>query len=167
MAYTLDELVQTCRSALRDKPADEAQQEILQSVKHALRDPVFLDSHLGAHANKERDILYEDPDYDFCVCAHVYSGAKGGQPHDHGPTWAIYGQAEGETEMSDWAVTQAPTGTAATKVSKVKTYTLRPGDAHLYRTGDIHSPARSGPTKLLRVEGKNTEKVQRTPIVPA
>ena len=27
-----------------------------------------------------------------------------GEPHDHGSSWAIYGLAEGDTEMTDWKV---------------------------------------------------------------
>jgi hypothetical protein len=32
---------------------------------------------------------------------------------------------------------------------------------HLYNEGDLHSPRRVGPTRLLRVEGMNMDKVKR------
>ena len=35
--------------------------------------------------------------------------------------------------------------------------------AHLYNEGDLHSPRRDGPIRLIRIEGKNMEKVQRFP----
>ena len=56
----------------------------------------------------ERNILYEDPELGFCILGHVYHGAKESTPHDHGPTWAIYGQAAGETIMSDWEMVSPP-----------------------------------------------------------
>ena len=37
------------------------------------------------------------------------------------------------------------------------------GAAYLYNEGDLHSPRRDGPTRLIRIEGKNMEKVQRFP----
>jgi len=43
----------------------------------------------------------------------------------------------------------------------VRDYALKPGMAHLYNEGDLHSPRRDGPTKLLRIEGKNLDKVRR------
>jgi hypothetical protein len=98
---------------------------------------------------------------------HVYNAAANGQPHDHGPTWAIYGQAEGETEMTDWrVVSEAEKGQPA-RVELSRRYTLTPGNAHLYNPGDVHAPYRAGPTKLVRIEGENCDNVTRTPIVEA
>lgn len=45
----------------------------------------------------------------------------------------------------------------------VRDYTLTPAMAHLYNEGDLHSPRRDGPSRLIRIEGKNMEKVQRFP----
>jgi hypothetical protein len=33
--------------------------------------------------------------------------------------------------------------------------------AHVYNEGDLHSPKRVSSTKLIRIEGKNMEKVKR------
>ena len=40
----------------------------------------------------------------FCICGHVYANEAIGFPHDHGSSWAVYGQASGETEMTDWEI---------------------------------------------------------------
>ena len=137
---------------------------VRQHLQRALRDETFLDTHLGPDVTKERDILYEDADSGFCICAHVYGEPKQGHPHDHGPTWAIYGQAAGETEMTDWRMISPPEGGQPGKVEKVRTYHLEPGDAHVYEAGDIHAPYRAAPTKLIRIEGQNTDNIERTPI---
>ena len=44
---------------------------------------------------------------------------------------------------------------------------MKPGDCHLYDTGDVHSPRRRGPTKLVRIEGVNLDRVKRTNIKAA
>src|SRR3546814_19495819 len=87
--------------------------------------------------------------------AHVYSDAKGGEPHDHAGTWAIYGQAKGTTEMTDWRKVKAPEGDRPGLVEPVKRYALKPGMAVVYNEDSIHSPYRAGPTRPIRIEGRN------------
>ena len=82
-------------------------------------------------------------------------------PHDHGPSWAIYGQVAGETAMSDWELVSPASPDKPGKVKHKTKYKLTPGVAHVYNEGDLHSPSRSGPTRLIRLEGTNMEKVKR------
>ncbi len=93
----------------------------------------------------------------------AYVGAKSSKPHDHGPSWAIYGQAAGETMMTDWDCVARPTDAAPGKAVAIRDYVMKPGDAHLYDVGVLHSPERKGDTRLLRVEGLNMAKVTRFP----
>ena len=164
MAYTLEEFAADCREALQSKAGPAELDKIRECLQRALNDESFRATHLGPEVTKERDILYEDPDLDFCICAHVYNGPKQGHPHDHGPTWAIYGQAAGETEMTDWRIVTPAEGDQPAQVEMLRTYRLKPGDAHVYQVGDVHAPYRDAPTKLIRIEGQNTDKVKRTPI---
>ena len=124
------------------------------------RAQTFVAAHLGDDVS-ERKILYEDPELGFCILGHVYKGAKESNPHDHGPTWAIYGQAEGETLMNDWEKVEPATAEKPGKVRHVRSYPLKPGMAYLYNEGDLHSPKREGSTRLIRIEGTNVEKVKR------
>lgn len=168
MAYSMNQLIADCRDALKNGESLSALQTVRGHAEKALRDPDFVTTILSHRsAPPEREVLYEDPDYGFCICAHIYDGAKIGFPHDHGPTWAIYGQAEGTTEMTDWAVTAPASGDQPAKVSETRRYTLKPGDVHLYPAGDIHAPIRVAPTKLLRIEGRNTDRIERTPLEKA
>ena len=122
-------------------------------------DPDFVAKHLGPDNNDDRKILYEDPDLRFCILAHVYKGEKNSNPHDHGPSWAVYGQVAGVTEMTDWRLLEKPQNGAPGKVAKVKTYALTPGIAHVYNEGVLHSPRRAGDTRLIRIEGQDLTKV--------
>jgi hypothetical protein len=43
----------------------------------------------------------------------------------------------------------------------LRTYKLTPGSAYLYNEGDLHSPRRTGPTQLIRLEGTNMDRIKR------
>jgi len=166
MAHTLEQLSADCRRILETDPGPAGRAKVCELVQDVLKDDAFVRTHL-VDGGPERKILYEDPKLGFCILAHVHEGAKESNPHDHGPSWAIYGQARGETVMSDWAVLERPAEGKAGKVRLAKSYTLSPGMAHVYNEGDVHSPRRSGPTRLIRIEGRNMDTVRRLPYEKA
>ena len=160
MGYSLEQFADACQRILSEDPGPGGRNKICALVQDVLQDEAFVARHLGDDV-PERRILYEDPKLGFCILAHVYQGAKESQPHDHGPSWAIYGQARGETEMSDYQLLAPASPDKPGKVRKVRTYTLTPGAAHVYNEGDVHSPKRVNSTRLIRIEGVNMEKVRR------
>jgi len=160
MAYTLETFSAACHRALAENRGAAGRQHVCALVEGVLNDDAFVATHLGDDV-PERKILYEDPELGFCILAHVYKDARESQPHDHGPSWAIYGQARGETVMSDWECLEPASENKPGKVRRVKSYTLKPGMAHVYNEGDLHSPRRDGPTRLIRIEGTNMDKVRR------
>lgn len=166
MSYTLEQFAAECHDALKADPGPAGREKVRQCVAKALKDKEFVATHLHDKVEKERNVIYEDPELGFCICAHVYKDARKGYPHDHGTTWAIYGQAIGETEMTDWEIVTPVKDGRPAKVKLSKSYHLRPGDAHLYPVGAIHAPMRDGPTRLIRIEGVNTENLPRTRIEP-
>ena len=159
MAHTLEGFAADCRRALKENPGRAGREKVRALVEDILKDRDFVAKHIDGPA--ERNVIYEDKELGFCILAHVYKDAKGSHPHDHGPSWAIYGQAEGETEMTDWQLVEAPRDGKPGKVRFGRLYTLKPGMAHIYHEGDLHSPRRAGPTRLLRIEGTNMDRVKR------
>jgi predicted metal-dependent enzyme (double-stranded beta helix superfamily) len=160
MGHTLEQFAAECHRLLADTPGPGGRDKVRALLEDVLRDDAFVATHLGDDV-PERKVLYEDPQLGFCILAHVYHGAKESAPHDHGPSWAIYGQARGETVMTDWeAVERAAEGKPG-KARAVRSYAMRPGVAHVYNEGDLHSPRRDGPTRLIRIEGTNMERVKR------
>ena len=149
-----------CHALLSADPGPKGREKVVESVRTVLQDPDFVARHLGDDV-PERKILFEDPELGFCILGHVYHDAKQSKPHDHGPSWAIYGQASGETVMTDWALIEPASEARPGKVRFVRDYTLKPGAAYLYNEGDLHSPRRDGPTRLLRIEGTNMDRVRR------
>jgi predicted metal-dependent enzyme (double-stranded beta helix superfamily) len=160
MPVTLEQFASECHTILQSEPGPSGRRQICMRLEQLLRDPQFVSSNVS-ESTPERQVLYEDPELGFCVLAHNYKGAKESPPHDHGPSWAIYGQARGETEMTDYALVSAATPERPGKAKALRTYKLTPGTAYLYNEGDLHSPRRRGPTQLIRIEGLNMDRIKR------
>jgi len=162
MPMSLEQFAAQCHDALRTHPDSAGRRKVTALVQDALKDADFVARYIPADG-PERHVLYEDPELGFTILAHAYQGAKNSKPHDHGPSWAIYGQAAGETIMTDWECLARPADGKPGQARRRHDYTLKPGDAYLYEPGVLHSPRRDGATRLLRIEGLNMDKVQREP----
>ena len=160
MGYTLQQFAATCRLLLTEHPGPAGREKVCAVLQEVLRDEAFLAEHLG-DGTPERKVLYEDPELGFTILAHRYEDASESKPHDHGPSWAIYGQARGETEMTTWELVEAATPEKPGKVRKAGVSVLKPGMATVYNEGQLHSPRREGPTRLIRIEGTNMDRVKR------
>ena len=169
MTYTLEQFAADIRDALKADPSSAAKRKVCGYVSRALNDPAFLATYLKDRPSKAdpRELLFEDPELGFCICAHVYDAPANGSPHDHGSSWAIYGQAVGITEMTDWKIVQKGEAGKPALVEPARTYEMKPGDAHFYDVADVHSPRRAAPVKLIRIEGRNLDHVKRSNIKAA
>ena len=162
MTITLEQFAADCHAAIKSNSGTPGREKVCSLVKQALADPEFVATHITENT-PERHVLYEDPELGFTILAHGYTGAKGSKPHDHGPSWAIYGQAHGETIMTAWDLVARPTQETPGKAAFNHTYTMQPGDAYLYDVGVLHSPERKAATRLLRIEGLNMARIKRLP----
>ena len=160
MPITVSELATQCQQILQTDHGPEGRARVADILSAVLADPANIDSLIPPETG-ERDLLYEDPQLGFCIFAHQYKGPKESQPHDHGPSWAIYAQARGETEMTDYEWATPDSEEIPGKVRPTRSYQLKPGDAHVYNEGDLHAPVRTGPTSLLRIEGLDMSKIKR------
>jgi hypothetical protein len=162
MSITLEQFAADCHAAIKNNPGTPGREKVRQLVAQALADREFVEKYIP-EGTPERQVLYEDPELGFTILAHGYTGAKGSKPHDHGPSWAIYGQAAGETIMTDWDCLARPADGKPGKAKYNHDYVMKPGDAYLYDIGVLHSPERKGSTRLLRIEGLNMARIQRLP----
>ena len=165
MAHTVQEFATACHAALKAEPGPAGRQKVCALLRDVLQDDAFIKTTFS-DSTPERHLLHEDPELGFCILAHQYKGPKESSPHDHGPSWAIYGQVAGETAMSDWELLSPASADKPGKVKHKTKYKLTPGVAHVYNDGDLHSPSRTGPTRLIRIEGTNMEKVKRFKFEP-
>jgi hypothetical protein len=160
MNHTIEQFAKSCHDILKAEPNSSGRSKVSKLLQELLKDKAFVAKYIPDET-PERHKLYEDAELGFCILAHHYRGAKTSSPHDHGPYWAIYGQATGETEMSDYQLLEPASAEKPGKVKETRTYKLTPGIAHVYNEGDLHSPKRVDSTKLIRIEGVDMTKVKR------
>jgi hypothetical protein len=161
MVYTLDEMVEDCRVALKTDAGAIGRHEVRKYVEKACLDKEFVSKYLGPDNVRPQTIIHQDEEPGgFYISVNVV-GPKTGVPHDHGPSWAIYGIASGVNEMTDWCCLEQPVERQAGKVVKVKSYELPAGTAHLYNEGDLHSTRRTDEVRMVRVESTDFVKARR------
>jgi hypothetical protein len=165
MSITLETFVNECRSILKKDPGPAGREEVCRLMERALKDAEFVATHVN-ESTPHRQVIYEDPELGFCVCAHFHPAFSEFVPHDHCDSWAIYGQVFGETEMSEWDILEPAEQGKPGRVRRARVYTLKPGMTQLYNEGVVHSPKRVSAVGLLRVEGKNTAKMNRLAFTP-
>jgi predicted metal-dependent enzyme (double-stranded beta helix superfamily) len=163
---TLDLLAHDIKDILKADPGPAGKHKICERLSKTLLDKEFVAEQLPQRAPgaNPREVLYEDPELGFCICGHVYDKPAKGSPHDHGSSWAIYGQADGQTEMTEWKIVEKGEGDKPSLVVPEKTYMMVPGSATFYDVGTVHSPNRDKPVKLIRIEGSNLDHVKRSNI---
>ena len=161
MGINIEEFGKRCHDLLTAEPGTSGRAKVCKLLKEVLMDDDFIATHFGPENTDPRKCLYEDPELKFCIFAHVHTGAKDSQPHDHGPSWAIYGQADGKTVMNEWELVSKPENGKPGKVKHAKQYEMQRGDAYMYDVGQLHSPHRAAATKLIRIEGENLDFVKR------
>ena len=146
MSYALQQFAADCRAALMNNPGPAGRELCRQYTERACSDRDFVAKHFGPDNTEDRKILYEDPDLKFCILAHVYRGQRVSPPHDHGPSWAVYGQVEGITVMTDWKLLQKPENGTPGKVEKMRDYELTPGVASTTKAFCIHHDETATPS---------------------
>ena len=159
MAYDLDQVIADCRASLERDPGPAGREEVRKGLERLLGNQDFVREYCGDDAPSGVKILYEDPKLGFQVLSHCYDSPRVSPPHDHGESWAIYGQATKHTDMIEWERTGGDDAHAELK--EVKRYRLNPGQAGIYQDGAIHSIDYPDRARFIRVTGTNLDKIHR------
>ncbi len=160
MIYSLDEFCRDCRRALQADPDPGGREAVRRALERLLADKEFVETHV-LPAPLGRHTLYEDAQLGFVVLAHINAKAHQSPPHDHGASWAVYGQVTQYTDMTEWRRVDAGTGAGAAELEETRRYRLAPGMAGTYDIGAIHSIDYPEGARFVRVTGTDLEHVQR------
>ena len=160
MAYTLDEFSNASRTALKSKDLPAALAAIAQDLQKLLVDRAFVAETFAEPAAGGKRVLFHDPETDFYVQAHWQHAGKGGTPHSHGASWAIYGNAKGYTEMTEWRRVN-PESEEQVVLEASDHYQLVPGQSRAYGPGVIHSTAHPQDAWVIRVTGTDLDTIPR------
>ncbi|HLN10394.1 MAG TPA: hypothetical protein VK281_15745 [Xanthobacteraceae bacterium] len=161
MSYDLDQFVTDCRDALARDPGHRGREEVRVRLERLLGDQDFIKRYCGDDSPQGLTVLYEDEKLGFQILAHINDKARVSPPHDHGASWAIYGQATKYTDMTEWERLDAGDDAAHAELKPVKTYRLLPGQAGIYQDGKIHSIDYPDKARFIRVTGTNLDRIPR------
>ena len=160
MAYGLDEFCKDAHDSLIAEPGTAGRQRVREHLERLLANGEFVAATLGDDAPPKR-VLYDDPELGFQVLAHVHEPGTANTPHDHGPSWAVYGQAVTYTQMTEWRRTDDGDDAGRAALEQTNSFRLEAGKAALFDEGAIHSLARPDGSRVIRVTGGNLETVLR------
>ncbi|MEQ8857720.1 MAG: hypothetical protein RIC56_03660 [Pseudomonadales bacterium] len=158
MSYSLDDFCSDTRSILEKQDDPDGREQIRRKLEQLLRDPEFRTEYL-ADDTAGVSQAYEDPELGFCVLTYNMTTPRTSPPHDHGDSWAVYGQVEGHTDMTVW---ESGNG----KVTPVRTFRLEPGQAGLFDVREIHSIEYVEGAQFVRVTGVDLSNVSRRVFDP-
>ena len=164
MPYSLDQFVSDCRATLSKDPGPAGRESVRVNLERLLANRDFIAAHCGENAPQGLNVLYEDRDLGFQILAHINEKARVSPPHDHGASWAIYGQAAAYTDMIEWERTDDGSDCARAQLRPIKKYRLNPGQAGTYADGAIHSIDYPAKSKFVRVTGTNLDQITRIRI---
>jgi hypothetical protein len=159
MPYDLDQFVADCRAILSRDPGPQGRESVRQQLERLLANADFVERTCGEDAPLGLKVLYEDRDLGFQVLAHVNDKARKSPPHDHGDSWAIYGQAAKYTDMIEWERVGGDDQHA--QLREARRYRLEPGQAGIYQDGKIHSIDYPDRARFIRVTGTNLDNIHR------
>jgi predicted metal-dependent enzyme (double-stranded beta helix superfamily) len=161
MTYTLEAFIKDAQAALKSNNGPAAREQVRLLLEKLLANKQFVDEAVGPQAPTGTRKLYEDKDLGFVVLAHCNAKPHKSPPHDHGSSWAVYGQANKHTDMTEFRRLDAGSGAGEAKLEKVRSYRLEPGHAGVYDVGAIHAIDYPEGSRFVRVTGRDLDYVQR------
>jgi hypothetical protein len=159
MTAQLDRFCAELSSILKAK-GQKGLPEIAEKLRPLLRDADFVRATWNDDMPPGKRVLFHDPETDAYVLAHVQEAGKGGHPHSHGASWAIYGNAKGYTEMTEWRRLN-PESDEQALLESSGAYRLGPGDSHAYGADVIHSTAHPEKAWVIRITGGDLDQIPR------
>ncbi len=159
MAYSFEQFCDEARDVLKADNGPEGHDKVRANLEKLLRDPEFLAAECGAGAEPGIRTIYRDRDTGFNVLIHIYTEGKKGPPHDHGRSWAIYGQAAEWTDMTLWKRKDDGSQEGFADLEEKETFRLSPGDAGKFEVGDIHSIHFPDGAQFVRVTGTDLDAI--------
>jgi hypothetical protein len=161
MTYTLDQFVADARTTLQAENNSAGREKVRRLVERLLDNDRFVARYFPSDLEPGRHKLYEDPELGFVVLAHINPKANKSPPHDHGSSWAVYGQVSHHTDMTVWERIDGGEGGGDATLKEVRSYRLNPGEVGIYDIGEIHSIDFPDGARFLRVTGKDLDHVRR------
>jgi predicted metal-dependent enzyme (double-stranded beta helix superfamily) len=162
MSYDLKRFIEDCRAALKRDPGPAGREKIRTLLEQLLKDKGFLAAHCSDSTSHGLYVLHDDAELGFQILAHINEKARSSPPHDHGASWAIYGQATSHTDMTEYRRVDDQSDPKTAKLEVTRKYRLMPGQAGIFADGAIHSIDYPDASRFVRVTGANLDRIERS-----
>lgn len=160
MGYALENFCTDIHKILSDDQSQSSLEQVAGKLQQLVSNPDFIAATFSDDTPPGKRELWHDPDTDAYVLAHVQKAGKGGHPHSHGKSWAIYSNCKGYTEMTEWLRTNSEDDDHA-ELEVKEVYRIGPGDTKAYGPGMIHSTAHPEKAWVIRITGGDLDYVPR------
>jgi hypothetical protein len=161
MTYKFENFCAECRDSLIADNGPAGREAIVGHLEKLLADEEFVQEKLGPDQPPGRRTIYEDPDAGFCVLFHNYDRKGGGTPHDHGDSWAVYGQAREFTDIKEFNRLDDGSDDDQAELEVSREFRMNSGKAALFDTGVIHSINFIPGGRVVRVTGTDLDKIPK------
>lgn len=173
MAYSLSDFCDDVRTILMHSDDHNGRENVRQKLQLLLSNAAFCAEYVGPNSDPGVIQIFTDPNLHFCVLAYNMAESRKSPPHDHGESWAVYGQVSGHTDMTIWsAANDSPSGEEDGdnkndgKIEPSRTFRLGPGQAGLFDVREIHSIEYPDGAKFVRVTGVDMSQETRRVFDP-
>ena len=167
MSYEPEDFYRDCRQALARGAGPGELETVRQSLARLLTNGAFVERTCGADAEPGLHLLYEDGELGFQVLAYVNEKPRVSPPHNHGESWAVYGQATGYTDMTEFRRIDDGRDPEHAALEVTRKYRLNPGEVGVYAGTAIHSIDYPAKSRFIRVTGTNLDRIYRDAFDPA
>jgi predicted metal-dependent enzyme (double-stranded beta helix superfamily) len=154
MSYSLEDFCTDARTILRSQDTPAGRDQVREKLELLLEDATFRAQYVGPDSDSGLVQIHEDPELGFCVLTYNMAAPRTSPPHDHGSSWAVYGQAAGHTDMTIWSADDGG-------ITPVHEFRLEAGQAGLFDVREIHSIQYNEGAKFVRVTGVDMNRVNR------
>lgn len=166
MGYSLEDFAADTSQILKRDPGPGGREKVCVKLAALLEDDAFIAAYCGPDAGPGARVIHHDPETDFNLLVHVMENDHAGWPHDHGSSWAIYGQAVKHTDMTLWKRLDDGAEAGRAELVAEKTFRLDRATVGVFNEGTIHSIAYPAGAIFVRVTGTDLSKLERLRFDP-
>lgn len=162
MAITFEQFCDRARQALQADGGNDGREQVRQALEELLRNTDFVAANCAADREAGIEEFYRDPETDLRVLLHTYNAGRITPPHDHGSSWAIYGQAVGYTDITMWKFTGDENEAGVKTVEPAGKTRIHPPQAGVFHPGELHSIHFTEGGRVVRVTGTDLKAAGQT-----
>ena len=162
MSYEFENFIEEVRATLRRGHGSTEIEAVRGHLARLLANAAFVERTCGAGAKAGLHRIHVDAELGFEVLSYVNEKARKSPPHDHGASWAVYGQAVSHTDMTEYRRVDDGSVPGKAKLEQTRRYRLHPGEVGIFLGREIHDIDYPAESRFIRVTGTNLDRIERS-----